>query len=216
MKKTIIVTLVVIILAGCSSPGAAPTQTQIPSETPIPTERPKPTNTFTPEPSATFMPEPTRIPLSEIDIDFIFEDDSILPTGFSPGQIRHTAPQMFRNIPKAENTAYMQFERDGDTAGGVTIFLYDDPEKAEDVFQKIYREMGTDFTDSDYKKNYKYAIFESGGYGPLIEVTEGLLEICESAVIHVRITDKRDGDGVAAYFSEYIIPSLENLICEDE
>ncbi len=62
-----VILLVVLVLAGCSSPPPTATPTPSPTATPTPTATPAPTATATPAPAPTATPNPLEIALAAVD-----------------------------------------------------------------------------------------------------------------------------------------------------
>jgi len=90
------------------------------------------------EPTPTLTP----IPLSALKLDQILIQSGDLPAGLSGAQIRDTAPAMFKDVPMADSTIYQQLARNGNSASGVAVFLYEDKSKVDKAYSKILGGMG--------------------------------------------------------------------------
>jgi hypothetical protein len=71
---------------------------------------------------------PTPLSLDDLDLEPLLIQSGDLPSGFSGAQVLQDAPGMFRDIPPTENVIYQRFQKNGETIGGVTVFLYGDDE----------------------------------------------------------------------------------------
>lgn len=206
MKKSIFIFPfvfgMIILLTGC---GLSPNND--PQSQPI-------TPTSTISPTNTIAPTMTPVPFSDIDLEPILVRDGDLPAGYKGAQIRSQAPEMFDDLPEPQNEVFQQFEHDGDAAGGVSIFLFDNEEDLEKSFDMIYDGM-TDEASLHSRVGEKSAILEYSQNFPelyfKIEVTEFLFIRC-GALVHVRLTDVANIDYAEA-FAERLDKRLEDLIC---
>jgi len=64
-----------------------------------------------------------------------------LPAGLSGGQVRETAPAMFKSLPIAQTTIYQQLARHGSAIGGVAVFVYNSGPKLDIAYAEIVRGM---------------------------------------------------------------------------
>lgn len=175
-----------------------------------------PESTITLEPSSTPTqeptPTPTRIPLSDINLEEIVIKDGDLPAGYSGAQIRDKAPEMFSGVPEAQNTYYQQFEKGGDSKGGVTIFLYDTQYDIESSYQTIFKGFPDDAVKLDEIGEMSDMIYMSIDVVGIKMQMGDLLFIRCNAVVHIRMTDISSEDSLIAY-AKRLDTRLSELVC---
>ena len=172
------------------------------------------TPTKTISPTNTIAPTITPVPFSEINLESILVRDGDLPAGYRGAQIRSQAPAMFDDLPEPQNEVFQQFEHDGEAAGGVSIFLFENETDLENSFDIIYDGMSDD-ASLHSRVGEKSAILEYSRNFPELkfkfEVTEFLFIRC-GALVHIRMTDVANIDYAEA-FAERLDKRLEDLIC---
>lgn len=144
--------VLVVILTACSpatsstnviQTAIAQTRAAQPTNTILP-----PTQTFTPTPTLTNTPQPTStststlIPLSEINLEPLLIQQGDLPSGFSGAQVSDLPPKMFQGMPKAANKIDQRFQKEGEAAGGVAVFLYETGADIEKAYSYLLEGMG--------------------------------------------------------------------------
>ena len=194
-KKFVFFVIFTLAIAACSNNSEVP-YTQIPELT------------QTLEPTLT----PTLIPLSEIQLEEIVIKDGDLPAGYSGAQIRDIAPAMFDDVPKAQNTYYQQFAKDGDTKGGVTIFLFESQEDNEIAYNQIYDGLSDEAKELDEIGDKGYVYYTSMDVlGSTMQFGDLLFKRC-NAVVHVRMTDVSSEDSLLAY-AKRLDGRLIEIVC---
>ena len=188
---------------------AQPTLTAIPTHTstPLPpTETPAPILTAT----------PTRIPLSELDLAWLFENEELLPESYSRGPVSETLPPYFSQPQFVDYAVDMRLLSQGETAGGITILLYSQPAKAIEEFTWLESHWyGLPGVETILGDNYTlkvsgiFAISESDSGGG----TFGTLLLCDTALVQLQLKGKMDTRGAKIYLLYYIKPNLEPLVC---
>lgn len=197
MKKLSI--LLVLLLTSCNSIFATPTAT--------PTETPRPTATSTPKPTATITLTPTLV-YKELPLREYITQPGDLPTGYNPGQISFSAPQMFSGIPKADHLIDMRFEKDGGSAGGVTVFLYYNTDEAEEAFDIMVHSMG-EGSKIEVGDGYKGAFSTSALALPFADV---VIVSCNT-VIYCRITDSYSAQPAIKYIGRILAYLKDDTSC---
>ncbi len=200
------------------TPLPTPTNTQEPTNTPVP---PTPTNTPVP-PSPTNTPTATPIPLSELDLEPLLIQPGDLPAGFSGAQVKDVAPNMFDDLSAAENTIDQRFERGGDTAGGVTVFLYDSTSEIEEAYA-LLMSIEADYvvlltggmniqtvTGVGEQAIVSVLSFSVGGFA--LESSDLAFIRC-NAVVHIRMAGVVDIDTIKAY-AKRLDSRLEPVVCQ--
>ena len=209
MKPVYYLALFTILLASCSSaPSGNAVQTAIAQ-----TQAVLPTNTSVPIPTGTPTPiPPTMIPIADLDLSSILVQPNDLPAGYSEAQIRSTAPAMFNDIPESKNQIYQQFEHDGDAAGGVGVFIYDNQLDADNAYNTILDGMG-DGTESvsNIGVRARMALMDMTLSGMNIQNSELLFYRCNT-VVHIRMTDSSNPDYVIS-FAQRLDERLTPLVC---
>ena len=205
MKKGFLLLVVTLFVVSCAQ--SSPVPTTAPQPSPI-----VPTNTPQPSPTATLAPTSTPLPLSGIDLESIIIEDGDLPAGFSGAQIRDVAPGMFRDLPLAQNTVYQQLEKNGETAGGIAIFLYDSQENVEEAYNLIVDGM-TDDAELSNNVGEKATTLSMSmtALGITTKAAEIVFVRC-GAVVHIRMTGTSDVDSVVAY-AKRLDRRIEILVC---
>lgn len=196
-KQFLVFFLVLVTLIACN-----PTPEIIVVEvtsTPRPTEIP----TNTPEPTAT----PTPIPIADLDLSPLIIQAGDLPAGFTAAQLRDAAPDMYRDLPVAENTIYQQLAYNDALARGVAIFLYPNSEDRETAYTLIADGM---IDPSSIAFGEKAAAFSANIGG--VKMTEVVFIRC-IAVVHISFSNLQDLDAVTAY-AKRLDERLAPLICQ--
>lgn len=126
MGRRAALTLLVLIICGCSTTTATlePTNTIPPTETPLPTQPP----TATPEPTA------TPVPLADIDLEPLLVQPGDLPPGYAGSQIRVELPDFALRGPEPVNHVRQILSKNGDVGGNVAIVLYESLEDVQEAF----------------------------------------------------------------------------------
>lgn len=212
MKRFWGVLLAGLLLVACTPSqvsfpvGAAEEHAAIATPTVLPVATRPQHSTVTPFPTRT--PEPTAIDLGNIDLEPILIQSGDLPAGFSGAQIRDEAPQMFRGMPSARNTAYQQFSYQDEVAGGVSVFLYGTSE----VVDRAYAKVLDDFIEPvDLPGLGDRAAFEIIDFLPGYSTVDLLFAHC-AAVVHIRMGNSEDNVEVLAY-AKRLNRRLEPLVC---
>ncbi len=195
--KIVTVALVLFWVSACSP------STPIPTETPLPSPTPQPTAT----PTAT----PTPIPFSQLNLETALIKSGDLPAGVSGAQIRSSAPEMFKNVPTADYTIFQQFEKKGNAAGGVAVFVYESPERVESAYQEILGGMGETKPSTDFGDKANTSILSMTVAGITLEFSEALFIRCH-AVAHIRMTDIADINAIVAY-AQRLDERLREFVC---
>ncbi len=94
------------------------------------------------QPTATTIPTPTPVPLADLDLSTTLIASGDLPAGVEGAQIRDTAEDKFRNLPKAENEIFQQFSNSGRGMGGVTVWLYESSDDVAAGFKNLSKRIG--------------------------------------------------------------------------
>ena len=160
-----------------------------------------------PAPTPTPLPTATQIPLSEIDLQPYLYEQGDLPAMLQPGQVRDFAPEMFARLPKAENTIYMQFANNGDTAGGVAIFLYGDESLRNSAYQIIKSGFGADAVEIK-EVGEKAAGVSMSLVFDFLDIT---FQSC-TAVVHIRMSGTKNLDTGISY-GRRLEKRLAPIIC---
>jgi len=113
MKTTIAVLILSILLVGCASPVTPMPPTEIPT--------------------ATVEPSPIPVVMADIDLKGLAFEEGDLPAGFEPGQALSEMPGWYSRYkgPKPENNLMYTIGKNGDSAGYVTIALFNNLENIE-------------------------------------------------------------------------------------
>ena len=164
---------------------------------------------------------PTPIPLSEIDLESIIIVPGDLPAGFSGAQVRDTPPEMFDDIRNSENMIYQQFEKGGEAAGGVTIFLFNLISERDIAYQRIIDGFGKSGENSEVKTTVEdapnigekamYMTIEASVLGIVINNEDLAFARCH-AVIHIRMGKTANVDYLTAYANR-LDKRLTQLVC---
>jgi len=212
MKKRILsisLAAIVLVLASLACGG-----TPEPPVTPTPTNTPKPTDTPVP-PTPTNTPTPSAIPLSELELEPLLIQPGDLPAGFSGAQVRDVAPGMFDETPTAENAISQQFERGGDTAGGVAVLLYDSKSEIEEAYALFVSGMaGNVQTVTGVGEQAAVSVWSLSVLGITRKGSELLFIRC-GAVAHIRMADVVDIDTITAY-AKRLDSRLEPVVCRPD
>lgn len=176
-------------------------------------------NPATPTALPTLTPSP--VPLSELSLEPILIISGDLPAGYSGAQIRNTPPEMFNNITNFNNAIYQQFEKDGESAGGVAIFLFESINNGDIAFQKIVDGFGK----SDESANIKTTVenisnvgeratavtVETSLSGLSMKFTDFVFVRCH-AIAHIRMKDTVNIEYLTGYGIR-LDKRLSELIC---
>jgi len=114
---------------------------------------------------------------------------------------------MFKTLPAAENTIYQQFARDNASAGGVTVFLYDDKSKIDNAYRVIVSGMGS--TAKPIAD-----VGDRASVAPLtldIEAADLAFIRC-NAVVHIRFSGTSSVDEIKSY-AKRLDTRLKELVC---
>ena len=207
MRHILIIGL--IVLSACDSISSeakvqtaiAQTQNAAPLITPSQTLAPIPTPTFT----------LTPVLLSELEIEPLLIQQGDLPAGFSGAQVSKFPPEMFNNLPEAENEIYQQFEKGGEPAGGVAVFLYGSEDKLELAYNTLVEGFTEDkiiINDVGEKAEYDYLYFDMLG---VITENSDLSFIRCNALVHIRMSNEEQRPILS--YAQRLDERLTQVIC---
>ena len=97
-------------------------------------------------------------------------------------------------MPQADNTIYQQLARNGNSAGGVAVFLYEDKSKVDKAYSKILGGMGSDAK----------AVPKLGDKASIAILTVGMegsdlvFARC-NGVVHIRMTGTSNAAEITSY-----------------
>jgi hypothetical protein len=144
--------------------------------------------------------------LPEIDLESILIQPGDLPAGYSGAQIREQAPEMFSKLPRADVSIYQQLAKNGDAAGGITVFLYSQSEHVSKAYSLIVSGFGTSEDNSLFKKvtqplpgiGEECTATSMEAKQPYIQNACDLAFVRSSAVVHIRMSNATEAD-IASY-----------------
>jgi len=159
--------------------------------------------TLIPEPT----PTPTRIPLSEIDLEGMLIMDGDLPAGYSGAQIRATAPKIIGiNLPDSQYQIYQELAKDGQMAGGISVYLYESTENIENAYVSIL----DGFSDPIDLKD----IGEKAAYHNTFVISRaGLVFIRCNAVVEIDMRDLGFSDDPLFGYAKRLDKRLTEIVC---
>lgn len=194
--------LALILIASCSTaPSSSEIQTAI-------------AQTQAAAPTDTPVPAPTLIPLSDIDLESILIQEGDLPAGYSGAQVRSAEGRRSdTELNKAVNSIFQQFSLQGESAGGVSVYLFESLADRDEAYNAILT--GLDETEgiSQVGENaVKWSAYVPlvGGLGT-IEGSMVVFVRCESLVT-VEMRRAVDVTGAISY-SQRLDQRLQNDIC---
>lgn len=158
----------------------------------------------------TTLPAPTAVPLDQIDLESLMVQPGDLPAGVSGAQVRDVAPKMFDGMPGALKTAYQQFARGDQPAGGVVVFLYEADADRDQGYGFILGGMGTT-TAVEGVGEQATATEPSKEVAAVLNFTDLLFQRCH-AVAHIRMTGADTAASIAAY-AKRLDKRLSSVAC---
>lgn len=184
MRRLAILATVAVVLASCgSAPGAAPVA-----------------------PAAAPATAVGAVALKDIDLEPFLIQPGDLPSGMEAAQVKNTAPAGMKDYPAATNAIDQRFQRNGKTAGGVVVLLYEqqadlDKATAQALAPNKYSEPTTDVGE-------KGKLFLGTDLLPLRSVT---FVRCH-AIVDVTMSDV-DTTEIAAY-AKRLDKRLQAAVCQ--
>jgi hypothetical protein len=159
-------------------------------------------------------PTKTPVPLSEIDFEGLIIQEGDLPEGLiSPG-LRYDAPE-YKDIPEATMTFRAPLFGPGDLSGSIVVFLYEDHQKLEEAYQKIFemKDMIRDsFPDIGEKSESKYLVemWDSEEGGGQRNIDELVFIRCMAVIdIYFRGTEVDD----LSFYAKRLDERLRPVVC---
>lgn len=162
--------------------------------------------------TAETTPTPTKIPLTDIDLEGILIMNGDLPAGYTGAQIRDNAPEMFNNLPEAQNTIYQQFAKDGETAGGVTVLLFESQEDIENAYKKIIAGFSDAEELDEIGENANITYVDMEVLGSRMQFGDLVFIRC-NALAHIRMTDLPQKESLISY-AKRLDKRLDGMICK--
>lgn len=125
-----------------------------------------------------------------------------LASGFAAGEPSDTAPGMFSKLPKADAVASVPFTKQGERAGGITAFQYEDAAARDQAFASVAKGMGPSIpgkavverTDEIGDQGIIGVFVLAGGLG----AADVLFRRC-SVVAHIRLSGENSRENALAY-----------------
>ena len=125
-----------------------------------------------------------------------------LASGFAAGEPSDTAPGMFSKLPKPDAVASVPFTKQGERAGGITAFQYEDAAARDQAFASVAKGMGPSIpgkavverTDEIGDQGIIGVFVLAGGLG----ATDVLFQRC-SVVAHIRLSGENTQESALAY-----------------
>lgn len=153
---------------------------------------------------------PTALPLEALDLEPLLVQPGDLPAGMSGAQVRDTAPKMFDGMPGAQRTAYQQFARGSEPAGGVAVFLYEADADRDQGYGFVLGGMGPTVTVEGVG-DHATATEPSKEVAALLNFSDLLFQRCH-AVAHIRMTGTDAAASIAAY-AKRLDKRLSAVVC---
>jgi len=155
---------------------------------------------------------------AEIDLESILIRPGDLPAGYSGAQIREQVPEMFSELPRGDASIYQQLAKNGNSAGGITIFLYSQSAHVSKAYSLIVSGFGASEDNSLFKKvtqslpdiGEKCTVTAMKGKQPYIQDACDLAFVRSSAVVHIRMSNTAEVD-IASY-AKRLDKRLQNLL----
>lgn len=88
--------------------------------------------------------KPTPVPLNQLDLEPLLVQSGDLPAGLTGAQVKDIAPEMFATFPKPTKVIDQRFQRNNQTAGGVTVLLYETVPEREQAYGALMTGLGKD------------------------------------------------------------------------
>lgn len=123
-----------LVFVACAPSQASISTAIAETQAAVPTQTPAPTSTVVP----TLAPTPTvtPIPLADLDLVPLLVQSGDLPAGVGTGQVLRGIDIVARGMPDADYAIRLQFSKDEEGLGAVTVWLYAKPE----IVIEAYRE----------------------------------------------------------------------------
>lgn len=153
------------------------------------------------------------VEFSKLNLENILIQDGDLPAGTSGAQLRSKPPQMFKDVPQAEYTVFQQFERQGEPAGGVAVFVYKSHEVLERGYSEILKGMIEAKSITDFGDKANLAVLSMSVLGVKEYHLEALFSRCQ-ALIHIRMTNNSDRESIIAY-AERLDTRIDAIVCRN-
>jgi hypothetical protein len=193
MKKMICLIFLMIILSACA-----------PSETSVQTAIARTQAATT---------APAKMPLSDIKLESIINQAGDLPPGFSESKISDSGPEFNSDLKKAVRSIYLQFTLENKPGGGISIYLFDNPEYLGQAFDTVSQ----NFINpkpleglGERAVSSSASVASVGGYPP-VQSTDLVFQKCTALVIiHFSLEHL---ENAAKAYGLRIISRLEPFIC---
>ena len=152
------------------------------------------------------------VPLPEVELEPLLVQPGDLPSGLAASHIRDEAPEMFTAVPEPQKAVNQQFERNGETQGGVTVLLYDTHEDVDEAYNIIAQGMPE-------TRAYVPGVGAAAVGGNLMVnplgvqfVSVELVFVRCHAIVHIRITGTHRLDDASAY-AKRLDKRLQEKVC---
>lgn len=150
---------------------------------------------------------PTAVPLDQVDLEPLLIQSGDLPAGLSGAQVKDEAPAMFAGVPHPTKAIDQRFQRAGDTAGGITVLLYQSDADRDVAYADVVKGLG------------KGAVAQNGvGERAMAVNNTDLLEFVDltfvrcHAVVHIRFSGTSEPSDAAAY-AKRLDKRLSSVVC---
>lgn len=193
MRRLLVVIALLGIVAAC---GAAPAAS-VPTPSPLP---------------PTPLPTPTPISLTDIDLEPLLIQDGDLPAGLSGAQVRSTPPNMFRDITGAANQIHQQFARDGNSAGGVAVFLFEETADRDQAYAVILDGFGDTIEAVDVGEQGSATPPTTSMINQGLNSYDLLFSRC-AAVAHIRMSGEFMDINMITAYAERLDQRLTEAVC---
>lgn len=156
-------------------------------------------------------PTSTPIPYADIDLNAVMINLEALPADFSEGAAK-PMPVLYGAFPKSANEAYTPLVRNGKAAGGIAVFLFENPKDVESAYSALVYELGEDVA------NQRGIGEKAAGANFAARLTNTNLLIADlafvrcGAVAHVRMEGFENLEAVTAY-AKSLDARLQPLVC---
>ena len=156
-------------------------------------------------------PTSTPIPYAEVDLNSLIINLKDLPADITEGP-QKPMPGMYAALPRSANEAYKPLVRNGRAAGGIAVFLYENPKDVEDAYSALVYEFGDDVA------NLREVGEKAAGVNLVTRLTQNNLLIADlafircGAVAHVRMEGYADLEAVTAY-AKSLDARLQSQVC---
>jgi hypothetical protein len=165
-------------------------------------------------PSTNVVQNSTPVPLAGLNLEPYLIQSGDLPAGYSGVQAVKVADDTFPWVSNhGINNIYQQLQKNGNSVGNITVFLYDSTDQRDLAYKQLINGMGIENQKNidGIGEKGTYSVMDVVRSGKEIMISELVFVRC-NALINITMSETKNIDDLSAY-AKKLDARLQPLVC---